>query len=470
MSMLVVLTVLMSGCGKAEVQKETISEPVSETAKTATNVDYKSVVQNTIKQELEQIIVEDFDNDGEKEAFALTIISKDESELGMSNEYELWFLTKNSQEKLLDTFAATKDSSIKLLDFENKYVLFNEMQERPNNDMKSIVYGVEKNKTVELFNKSNIDILYTDTLYGHGYSYYIYSQEADDYMGFCEQNYAFYWDKNDRTIKEYEAKEISEKQFMELSGAMEVKDKLENKIKKKYSGEIAECSYLSRENDTVDINMIIADKYGERYKMHTTVAIKDDVLVSEFEICEGNKEASIFKSLEESSGMAKKEVKDFWKEGNTFAVKLKYAQDGEELPLNSEGSAKIHKERDYNNGAIYNVITNSNDGNIKNRSMAYFYVEDEKIYVVDNYDKNADKIDKNNFQLAYQEKNMEKDSGEGLHYSITNGDDTVKFSLYTGLVETNYFQNIEWGKERNIKMYETGYGAGRDLFQVKFVK
>lgn len=65
---------------------------------------------------------------------------------------------------------------------------------------------------------------------------------------------------------------------------------------------------------------------------------------------------------------------------------------------------------------------------------------------------------------------MEKDNGEGLHYSITNGDDTVKFGLYTSLVETNYFQNIEWGKERNINMYETGYGAGRDLFQVKFVK
>ena len=37
---------------------------------------------------------------------------------------------------------------------------------------------------------------------------------------------------------------------------------------------------------------------------------------------------------------------------------------------------------------IYNNINNSNDGNVKNRSMAHFYVENEKIYIVDDYDNN----------------------------------------------------------------------------------
>lgn len=172
---------------------------------------------------------------------------------------------------------------------------------------------------------------------------------------------------------------------------------------------------------------------------------------------------------EDISYMTDKQTEGFWKDGNTFLVKIKYAMDGEELPLTSEGYAKIHKIRDYNNGVIYNIIIDSNDGNIRNRSMEYFYLEDEKIYVVHNYDDNSDDVDNDNLQLVFQKENMEEDSGKGLHYSITNSDDVVKFSLYTYNVDTNYFHQMEWGKERSINLYKTGYGADRDVFQVEFI-
>ena len=96
--------------------------------------------------------------------------------------------------------------------------------------------------------------------------------------------------------------------------------------------------------------------------------------------------------------------------------------------------------------------------------------ENEKIYIVDDYDSNNEKIKDDYLQLVYQQKDIENDNGKGLYYSIVNIDGITKFKLYTYLVETNYYNNIEWGKERNINFFENGYGAQRDLLQVKFIK
>lgn len=181
------------------------------------------------------------------------------------------------------------------------------------------------------------------------------------------------------------------------------------------------------------------------------------------------KETDVMSQESERSSKRDENVKYFWKDGNIFSIKITYAMDGEENFLKSKGYAKIHKERDYNNGTIYQVIVNSDDENIKDRSMAYFYVEDEKIFAISSYD-NSDEIDSNNLQLVYQKKNIEQDDGKGLRYSIMDERNIVKFNLDIYLVETNYFHQMEWGKWRNINLYKTGYGAGRDLFQVEFIE
>ena len=167
--------------------------------------------------------------------------------------------------------------------------------------------------------------------------------------------------------------------------------------------------------------------------------------------------------------MKESDAKNFWIDGNTYLIKMRYVMDGEESFFDSDGTAQIHKEREYKDGLIYNIIINSNDGNVKNRSMAHFYVENEKIYIVDDYDNNK-KIKDDYLQLVYQQKDIENDNGKGLYYSIVNIDGITKFKLYTYLVETNYYNNIEWGKERNINFFENGCGAQRDLLQVKFIK
>ena len=125
--------------------------------------------------------------------------------------------------------------------------------------------------------------------------------------------------------------------------------------------------------------------------------------------------------------MKESDAKDFWIDGNTYLIKMRYVMDGEESLFDSDGTAQIHKEREYKDGLIYNIIINSNDGNVKNRSMAHFYVENEKIYIVDDYDSNNEKIKDDYLQLVYQQKDIENDNGKGLYYSIVNIDGITKF-------------------------------------------
>ena len=135
--------------------------------------------------------------------------------------------------------------------------------------------------------------------------------------------------------------------------------------------------------------------------------------------------------------MKESDAKNFWIDGNTYLIKMRYVMDGEESFFDSDGTAQIHKEREYKDGLIYNIIINSNDGNVKNRSMAHFYVENEKIYIVDDYDNNK-KIKDDYLQLVYQQKDIENDNGKGLYYSIVNIDGITKFKLYTYFIVSLY--------------------------------
>ena len=59
--------------------------------------------------------------------------------------------------------------------------------------------------------------------------------------------------------------------------------------------------------------------------------------------------------------MKESDAKNFWIDGNTYLIKMRYVMDGEESFFDSDGTAQIHKEREYKDGLIYNIIINSND-------------------------------------------------------------------------------------------------------------
>lgn len=287
-----ILTLLLTGCGKAESVNDATSEHVKKNYEEI----YKSQIAKLTDKEICQIIVEDFDNCGEKEAFILTskVLEGDES------DFELWFLNSSYHEKLVDSFTATNSTAIELLS--DKYVLFNQVQIRQNEDMQSVIYGVENNKTIKLFSQKMINLFVEENeLYAYSYSYSMFEPEFKDWMSLSEQKYHFYWDNETKTCKEYEAHEITETELMEYSGIKELEEKIIEEIQQKFekAGEITkvEYDYLYREDETIDINVVVNVDDGTKYKYCMTTSCKNNILETSVELMEGNKEQSIIKYL-----------------------------------------------------------------------------------------------------------------------------------------------------------------------------
>ena len=80
-----------------------------------------------------------------------------------------------------------------------------------------------------------------------------------------------------------------------MSNAKNVKEKIDNEIKNKYSKtlENVKYTYLLREDDTVDVNMLVELKDKSKYKYYVTVSCKDNTLETDVNILEGNKELKL---------------------------------------------------------------------------------------------------------------------------------------------------------------------------------
>lgn len=282
---------LLMGCGAIE------NEAIINQQKHGVSAnDYKAKIQKLTDKEICKMIIEDFDQNGKKEAFVLT---KDNKK-GDENEFELWFLNSSSHEKLIDSFTASDNTSVELLNTNNKYILFNKCQIRQNDEMKFVIYGVKDNKAIELFSQKKLNLfIEKDELYAFNYSYSVLESGFKDWMSLSEQKYHFKWDEDNEICKEYRANMISEDKFMDMSQSKEVKEKVYQEIKSKCLGKIKdmEYTYLVREDETLDINIIVTIKDGSKYKYCATVLCKDNTLGTDIELFEGNKEESIVQYL-----------------------------------------------------------------------------------------------------------------------------------------------------------------------------
>lgn len=158
----------------------------------------------------------------------------------------------------------------------------------------------------------------------------------------------------------------------------------------------------------------------------------------------------------------------FWKDGNKISVEITYLPETAEEFVETEGVAVFKKLPVEGDGEIYSIVVDSNDGSITNKRLDYFYVQDEKIYTLENYNELSKVIDEESKQIVYQEKGLSEEDKNGNHYIIENKSDKVIFSLSTDNVETGFYKIMEWDKDKKLKVFKSGYGAERDLFKVKF--
>ena len=271
--MTLLLAVSLTGCGTTQNKN-------SETtvAKSMTENDYNKAVEKLTDKSAYQTIVEDFDSDNNKEAFVLTREGKDNE--AVEDKFELWFSNGDKTEKIVSDFIADNNTSITLFESgKDKYVLFNKAQTTQNDEMEAKIYGVSSEKPAELFSQSRMNILVEKgELYTYDYTYFVLEPESKDWMSQSEQKYHLKWDNENKKCNEYKAKVMSEKEFNKISNSKDVKKNIEEALKKEYSDGIknVKYTYLTREDNTLDINMVEDGKIG-----------------TDVELKEGNKKASV---------------------------------------------------------------------------------------------------------------------------------------------------------------------------------
>lgn len=293
---IVIMTlVFLTGCNKiysGSVKKQ--SEQ-----KEKIQVDFGKVIEKLTDDVVHKMIIEDFDDDGEKEAFVLTGKSSDIDE--GEDEFELWFLSSNKSQKIIEAFVGENSTSIELFKADKKYIILNVAQIRQNDDMKCFIYGVENDNAIELFAKERMNLLEEDNeLYAYNYSYCVLEPEFKEWMSLSEQKYHFKWDNKKQMCIEYCASEISREDFMNMDNSDELRDIIRNRIEAIYSNNVkdVEYEYLLREDDYLDVNMILTMKNGIKYKYYITTKCNKNILkTTNIELLEGNKEKSLIDYL-----------------------------------------------------------------------------------------------------------------------------------------------------------------------------
>ena len=291
LTIMTISIIVLVGCDTSEnitTKKEKI--------KTSTDY-YKDEIKKMTDKDIYKMIVEDYDNDGEKEAFIL--VNKEEDK---ENKFELWFLGGKNSQKLSDEFVATEDTTIELFIKNKNYIIFNVAQLRQNDSMYTEIYKVKENKAVKVFKQNKINLfLENEELYAYDYSYSVLQPEFNEWMSLSQQKYHIKWNGKKEMCQDYDVKTLSEEKFSKISKADDVKNLIKKQIKKRYGKQTTniEYKYFEREDKSVDINIIVTTKDGSKYKYYVSTSVINNTLGTNIIMSEGNKEKYLFKSLNE---------------------------------------------------------------------------------------------------------------------------------------------------------------------------
>ena len=110
----IIVLVLLTGCN--QTYKESVEKQSEQKAKI--QVDFVKVIEELTDNVVHKMIVEDFDGNGEKEAFVLTKKSGDMD--AIEDEFELWFLSPNKNQRIVETFIGETSTSIELFKSDKK--------------------------------------------------------------------------------------------------------------------------------------------------------------------------------------------------------------------------------------------------------------------------------------------------------------------------------------------------------------
>jgi hypothetical protein len=110
--------------------------------------------------------------------------------------------------------------------------------------------------------------------------------------------------------------------------------------------------------------------------------------------------------------------------------------------------------------------------------LGMFYVQNDKIYKIDYTQENEDIVLKENkfpitgVSVCQNEEIQDnlKQEQKGFHQYLQVQEDERKYCSYNNQIESGYFETYIWKKNVGLKYYKSGYGAERDLVELKLIE
>ena len=225
-------------------------------------------------EEIVKSIVCDFDKNGEEESFILTRFSISEIE----SKFNLWFVNQYKAEKIVNNAVALDTSNIITINQGNvTHVLFQQEQMNLCDNCIARIFGVNAGEVKTVFEKSCCHLVcVSNELYIQDQQYCTYDK---DVKAWCSKEDVFYdllWDESIKQYVEPKSIILRKSDFLKYDGA----EKVLNQIKKRYKGRVSLLSFIKRENDTIDINLIEKAQDGYRNKWHVPLKTRDEKIIS----------------------------------------------------------------------------------------------------------------------------------------------------------------------------------------------
>ena len=151
-----------------------------------------------------------------------------------------------------------------------------------------------------------------------------------------------------------------------------------------------------------------------------------------------------------------------------------YTDDG---IIKQKANVNIIKIKDINNGVLYLLkLDKVSDVKEEFLNLGYFYVQKDNIFQLDSTQADLLLSKKNipkDARIVCQDNELPDSLGQneiGVHQYIMVDKDLRKYHYYNNSVESGFYENITWEKNKGIVKFESGYGAQRDGIELSIMR
>lgn len=190
--------------------------------------------------------------------------------------------------------------------------------------------------------------------------------------------------------------------------------------------------------------------------------------------CRGNNEETV------SNVLSKREFNKFFNEKEIELAKYNGVfSDMDGSLLEKDVYIKVQEIGYLEEGKVYKLEIEKIQGVSEKRLiLGMFYVQNDKIYKIDYTQENEDIVLKENkfpitgVSVCQNEEIQDnlKQEQKGFHQYLQVQEDERKYCSYNNQIESGYFETYIWKKNVGLKYYKSGYGAERDLVELKLIE